>query len=281
MITPPKLLQTLKDVHPFQITGLALSLFNPPSQTSSPQNIKLASISAGNTVVMHTLPLSLVPKSSPPRYVISGSNDTSLITPGFVVSLICALSLAFFAQVALEVRGSSPALLNISHMVAPDVQGWIRVSHPIANGIFGTPKATITSTLSAVTVTSTVTTPSQAASSDTSFASVLDTLLSQQAEQSSQGGRKPVIVIREHPLDPSAEGETSTELKSSIKADLHDEAVHGPHDGKTWEELTKEERERWTQKLKEAGHWTEDCVETVLKGVFWGVAGAAVGAAAG
>lgn len=282
MFTSPKLLQTLKDVHPFQITGLALSLFIPLTRTTSPQNIKLASISAGNTVVVHTLPLSLIPKSSPPRFVVSGSNETSLFTPGFILSIVCALAFAFFAQVALEVRGSSPALLNISHMVAPDVQGWIRASHPIANSIFGIPKPIITSTLSAVTVTSIVTTPSSYAEpTEISFASVLDALISQRAEQSSKDGSKPVIIIRERPLDPSANGETSTELKSSIKADLHDEAVHGPHEGKSWEELTKEERERWTKMLKDAGHWTEDCVETILKGVFWGVAGAAVGAAVG
>lgn len=279
MVTKPKLLRTLKDIHPFQITGLALSIFVPPTSPTSSLNIKLASISAGNTVVVHTLPLSPVPKSSPSRYAVSGTTNTSLLTFDLFVSIFAILTIAFFAQVALEIRGSSPAYLNMSNYVAPDVQDWFKVSHPIANRIFGTPKPAISSTLS--TVMTTPTTSSHAGSSETSFASILDALLSQQAEKSSQGGNSPMIIVREHLLDVSAEGETIAEEKSAIMVDLHDESVHGPHGGKTWEELTKEERERWTKKFKDAGHWTEDYMETILKGVVFGMAGAAVGAAVG
>ncbi len=118
-----------------------------------------------------------------------------------------------------------------------------------------------------------------AESEDQSFASLLEALISQQAEKSTQDGRNPIVVIREHPLEPTAEGGTSTEIKSGIKAHLHDEEVHGPHDGKTWEELSSEEKEQWKKRLRDAGYWTEGSVETVLKGVFWGVVGAAVPAA--
>jgi hypothetical protein len=273
--TQPKFLQTLKDVHPFQITGLALSIFIPPTEPKSSQDIKLASISAGNTVVVHTIPLTPLPKSSPTRYIVSGTAE-SIFTPSVILTILVTLAFAFFAQMALEVRGSSPALLGLSKHVAPDVQGLLRLSHPIPNAVFGTPKPTISSTLSIATP---ISTPSHAESEDQSFASLLEALASQQAEQSSTDGKSPVIVIREHPLDPSAEGETSTELKGSIKANLHDEEVHGPHGGKTWEELSSEERERWTKKLKDAGYWAEDYVETILKGVFWGVVGAAAPAA--
>jgi hypothetical protein len=271
----PKLLQTLKDVHPFQITGLALSIFIPQMETKFSQNIKLASISAGNTVVVHTIPLIPLPKSSPPRYIVSGSTE-GFFTPSVVITIIMTLVFAFFAQTALEIRGSSPTLFGLSNHIAQDVQGWLRVSHPIPNAIFGTPKPTISTTLSTATP---ISMPAHAESVDQSFASLLEALASQQAEQSSPDGKSPVIVIREHPLDPSAEGETNTELKSSIKADLHDEEVHGPHDGRMWEELSSEEKERWTKKLKDAGYWAEDNVEAVLKGVFWEVVGAAVPAA--
>lgn len=272
MATQPKLLQTLKDVHPFQITGLALSNFMPPTEPKSPQDIKLASISAGNTVMMHTIPLIPLPESSPPRYIVSGTTE-SILTPSVILTIIAALAFAFFAQMALEVRGSSPALFGLSKHVAPDVAGWLRVSHPIPNAVFGIPKPTISSTVSTATP---ISTPSQAQSEDQSFASLLEALASQQAEQFSPDGKSPVIVIREHPLDPAAEGETSTELKSGIKADLHDEEVHGPHGGKMWEDLSSEEKERWTKKLKDAGYWAEDYAETIMKGVFWGVVDAAV-----
>jgi hypothetical protein len=268
----PKLLQTLKDVHPFQITGLALSINVPQSEPKSSQNAKLASISAGNTVVVHTIPLIPLPESSPPRYIVSGSAE-GFFTPGVIMAIIFTLVLALFTQAALEIRGSSPTLFHLSNHIAPDVQGWLRVSHPIPNAIFGTPKLTISTTSSTATP---ISTSAHAESEDKSFASVIEALASQQAERSSPDGKSPVIIIREHPLDPSAEGETNTELKSSIKANLHDEEIHGPHDGKTWEELSSEEKERWKKKLKYAGYWAEDYVETVLEGVFWGVVGAAV-----
>jgi hypothetical protein len=272
MATQPKLLQTLKDVHPFQITGLALSNFMPTTESNSSQDIKLASISAGNTVVVHTIPLIPLPKSASPRYIVSGTTE-SIFTPSVILTILATLAFAFFAQMALEVRGSSPTLFGLSKHVAPDVVGWLRVSHPIPNAIFGSPKPTISSTVSTATP---ISTPSRAESEDQSFASLLEALASRRAEQSSPDGKSPVILIREHPLDPAAEGETSADLKGSIKADLHDEEVHGPHGGKTWEDLSSEEKERWTKKLKDAGYLAEDYAETILKGVFWGVVGAAV-----
>jgi hypothetical protein len=272
MATQPKLLQRLKDVHPFQITGLALSNFISPTESKSSQDIKLATISAGNTVTVHTIPLIPLPKSSPPIYIVSGTTE-SIFTPSVILTILATLAFAFFAQMALEVRGSSPALFGLSKHIAPDVAEWLRVSHPIPNAVFGTPKPTISSTIS---TTTSIFTPTHAESEDQSFASLLEALISQQAEQSSPGGKSPVIVIREHHLDPSAEGGTSTNRKSSIKADLHDEDVHGPHGGKMWEDLTSEERERWTKKLKDAGYWAEGYLETIMKEVFWGVVGEAV-----
>ena len=272
MVTQPKLLQRLKDVHPFQITGLALSNFIPPTESKSSQDIKLATISAGNTVMVHTIPLIPLPKSSPPRYIVSGTTK-SIFTPSLILTILATLAFAFFAQMALEVRGSSPALFGLSKHVAPDVAEWLRVSHPIPNAVFGTPKPTISSTLSTATP---IFTPTHAESEDQSFASLLEALISQQAEQSSPGSKSPVIVIREHPLDLSTDGGTRTDRKSSIKADLHDEDVHGPHGGKMWEELTSEERELWMKKLKDAGYWSEGYLETIMKGVFWGVVEAAV-----
>lgn len=275
MIAELRLLQTLNEVHPFQITGLGLSTFTPATATSSSPNVKLASISAGNTVVMHTIPLAPVNKSSPKRYVVRGSTDKSFFTFPIIASIIATIALAFFAQVIFEIRSDTPSFLNAANFVAPDVKHLIK--YPL-----GSPKSVLSSATPIVSPAS----PSPAAPphsefTSNSFSSALDALMSQQAEKSSEDGSNPVIVLREHPADPAGQQETNGELKSSLKADLHDEAVHGPHGGKTWTELTKEERERWTRKLKDAGHWAEDFGETILKGVVFGAAGGAIGAAVG
>jgi hypothetical protein len=51
--------------------------------------------------------------------------------------------------------------------------------------------------------------------------------------------------------------------------------------GKTWEELSAEHKEGWKKKLMDAGHWTENMGETILKGVIFGELGGAIGQAVG
>ena len=277
MVTPLKLFQTLNTVHPFQITGVSLSTFAPPASVSPSQCLKLASISAGNTVVVHTIPLSPLPKSSPTRYIVRGTSGTRLITFPVVGYIILSILFAIFVQILYEIRFDNPTIFNAANNVQPDIQGWVRYSHPAVNRILGTPAPIISYTQSKATTSPIM--PSHSEFTEKSFASALDALISQQAEKLSEDGAKPVIVIQEYPTDSSKQQETNGELKSSIKADLHDEAVHGPHGGKTWEELTHEEREKWTRRFKDAGHWAEDFGDTILKGVVFGAAGAAVGAA--
>jgi hypothetical protein len=279
MVTPLKVFQTLNAVHPFQITGVSLSTFTPPTSVSPSQCLKLASISAGNTVIVHTIPLSPLSNSSPTRYIIRGTSNARLITFPVVGYIILSILFAIFVQILYEIRFNSPTLFNAANNVQPDIQGWVRYSHPAINRILGTPAPIISYTQSRATTTSTI--PNHSEFTEKSFASALDALISQQAEKSSKDGAKPVIVIQEYPTDSSKQQETNGELKSSLKANLHDEAVHGPHGGKTWEELTHEEKEKWTQRFKDAGHWAEDFGDTILKGVVFGAAGAAVGAAVG
>lgn len=48
-----------------------------------------------------------------------------------------------------------------------------------------------------------------------------------------------------------------------------------------WESLTGQEKKRWKRKLKEAGQWTEQQGEAVLKGVFFGQLAGIVGGMVG
>lgn len=80
---------TLKNVHPLQMTRICMSnVIVSPSGTPSTRALKIASVSMGNTVVVHSFPLTEIAKdSSQPRYV--------LVTPrrsgGFRLSLLILL----------------------------------------------------------------------------------------------------------------------------------------------------------------------------------------------
>lgn len=69
-----------------------------------------------------------------------------------------------------------------------------------------------------------------------------------------------------------------------IKAELHDEEIHGPaHKSTTWEKLTAEQREGWKKKLSDAGHWAEEWAEetgnAIWKGVLFSEIAGAIGQA--
>jgi len=76
-------------------------------------------------------------------------------------------------------------------------------------------------------------------------------------------------------------GEKGSADAGDVKLWVYNEKVHGPHGGKTWEQLGHKQKEAWKQKLKSAGHWAEDMGETLLKGVVFGELGGAVGQAIG
>jgi hypothetical protein len=285
MITRMKLYQMMNEVHPFQITGLTMSTFTPPSTISNSQIIKLGSISAGNTVVVHTISLSPVAKKALTRYILSGSGDSKYTIGPLIGYAFLAVVIAFFAQVLFEIRFNHPTVLDATNNIQPDVQRWIRYSNPVVNKILGTPAPTslipLPSSSSIPPIPAIQTTPADInpddqspADEEQSFASSLSDLLSLQALHTV--GAPPIILLHDH---SGEDQETNPELlkKNSVKARLHDEEVEGAHGGKTWEELTSEEKERWTERLRGVGWWAEEQVETILKGVVFGMAGAAVG----
>jgi hypothetical protein len=104
------------------------------------------------------------------------------------------------------------------------------------------------------------------------LASALDKLRSESSEQH-------VIVLRTEQDGASQETNPDLQAGSGIKADLHDEAVHGPHGGKTWDELGEEQKKSWIKKMKDAGHYMEDLGETIFKGVVFSEIAGAIGQA--
>lgn len=123
---------TLRDVHPFSMTKLTFSTFiappHPVTPDVGPQNIKLASVSMGNTVVVHTFPLSPFPTSSrTPRYVLVTPGPAeiweliySIIVLLFSISAICVAMLAF-----AEIRGGTPPVLGATEWLPESIRGAI------------------------------------------------------------------------------------------------------------------------------------------------------------
>lgn len=72
--------------------------------------------------------------------------------------------------------------------------------------------------------------------------------------------------------DPDTDGALSTE----VHAGEHD-VVKKHTAAKRWEELEEHEQHWWREKLVEAGMWTIEEGETILKGIFFGQAGALIG----
>ncbi|KAI4134415.1 MAG: hypothetical protein LQ347_001538 [Umbilicaria vellea] len=135
----PKLLThaLLPSVHPLQITGLTLSTFHPPSAASNApaQYLKLASISMGSTVVVHTLPLSPYPtptsksaSKEPPRYVLTvpgRATESAQLGFSVLVSIIVIALGAFLLQAWTEIRGGTPEYLGAKGWLGERVHGWV------------------------------------------------------------------------------------------------------------------------------------------------------------
>lgn len=126
---------TLRDVHPFSVTKIAFSTFIPPAQPTSseirPQYVKLASVSVGNTVVVHTFPLSPVPPSSRyPRYVLVRPGPSELATTTFstIMAVLVVAFASVFIQACAEIRGGVPPYLGAQNWLNPRIRSLI--AHP-------------------------------------------------------------------------------------------------------------------------------------------------------
>ena len=309
--------KTLKRVHPLQTTALTFSTFYPPPDptTAPPQYIKLASCSMDGHIKVHTLPLFPYPtpttKSS--RYVLRspyGYRET-LRTGLSVVSALIVVALgALLLQAFTEIRGGTPEYLGAKGWIGETGRRWIARPYmfddmttaeirdstksqvPNMENVVGVGRGQVQEKMnkaidSAKAGASKVQdkTPSiedivgvgrasvqekmsEAVESAVSGAESvqkklsLRKLLHHHRQADSQNPAKKAIIVRD-------EGK-------ELKAGLHDE---GKGEGKRWEDLSGVERERWKKRLVEAGEWTVDEGEAVLKGVFFGTLAAAVGAA--
>ncbi|KKZ58524.1 hypothetical protein EMCG_05511 [[Emmonsia] crescens] len=298
---------TLRNVHPFSMTRLVFSTFTPPTEPVSadvrPQNVKLASISVGNTVVVHTLPLTpSPPKSRNPRYVLIQPGPSELLQTlfsGFMALVVVALG-AFFLQAFTEIRGGMPPTLGAQDWLSPKLRSMIARPYSFENGLSSqyqkwrsptdtdtTSSISVSATTTTVTSTSTIpivhTTPTQ---NLRDLLSSLSRAVLEATPPPETPGGSVKIIVREHPHDPSLVSVATVPHRPEGRdrgtdADPSDAAGKAQQIRK-WEDLHQHEREAWKEKLITAGHWAVEEGEAILRGLFFGqVAGVMEGAVGG
>ncbi|CAI7592714.1 unnamed protein product [Penicillium viridicatum] len=277
---------TLRDVHPFSMTKLTFSTFIPPQHpvTSDvgPQNIKLASVSMGNTVVVHTFPLSPFPTSSrTPRYVLvtPGPSEIwelvySIIILLFSISAICVAMLAF-----AEIRGGTPPVLGATEWLPESIRGAIAREYILPPQ----DKLTYFDTLLAprgsdidtdIPVATTVPTDSQIES----LREILDRVHragAAPADLETVAPQSLSVIVR---CSAGQNAEQSVIIETALSASA-DESEQYKEKLQAWQDLSVSEQSVWKQTLVDAGRWTVSEGESVLIGVLFSEACGGLGRA--
>lgn len=249
--------QTFRDVHPFSMTKIAFSNYIPPRHPVAagvkPQYIKLASVSVGNTAVVHTFSLSPYPADSKrPRYVLVTPGPSEILQTIFsvIMALIVIALGAFFLQAFTEIRGATPEVLGAKDWLPPRLRDLIvkpyllteeHQQHRIYSLKWFSPSTT----------------------SQTRNPPVVQTSLPLVSLLSSKDDTQ-TLVVQDHGED--------------VRVQTH-AGEDGRSNARKWEDLPLDEREAWKTKLVDAGQWAVEEGEVILKGVFFGELAGFVGRA--
>ncbi|XHG00431.1 hypothetical protein AWENTII_003884 [Aspergillus wentii] len=259
---------SLRDVHPFAMTKICFSTFIPPSHPVTPevgpQYVKLASVSMGNTVVVHTFPLSpFPPPSRTPRYVLvnPGASEIWNNTISGLSALISILTVCILLQAFTEIRGLTPPYMGVSDWLPPTIRDTIAVPYNMPP-LPGTAQPSIGDP---------VISPSLSSAAIPTTTEVVEEAPQQPTLRDLVRDRDAVVAIAEAdtPLPPSiivrcSDADILIETAITASPNLQDEKA------RPWEQLGEEEQIRWKQHLADAGHWAIEEGETILQGVLFG-----------
>ncbi|KAH8702605.1 hypothetical protein BGW36DRAFT_373208 [Talaromyces proteolyticus] len=281
---------TLSEVHPFSMTKICFSFFQPPSHpvTSKtlPQYVKIASVSLGNTVVVHTLPLAPFPLNTlTPRYVLKVPGRPEFWETVFscsVALLVVAIS-CFLLQAFTEIRGGTPAYIGATDWLPTRLRE--KIARPymfdennklLSSAVFSpesteAPQAQVSSIVTGKALRGLLESRQESITSSTDDGAA-NTPSSSTFKDVDPPLNTHIIVQR------SDEGSISAQ-----QVEHHDDesSVSEKHNARKWEDLQPEEQSHWKRFLSEAGHWATEEGEQVLQGIFFGQIGGLVGAAVG
>ena len=279
--------------------------------------LKLASTSMSSTVIVHTFPLTPHPQTSrnqglPARFVIQQpiSGDMAQMSLSVIVSIIVVALGAFLLQAWTEIRGGTPEYLGAKGWLSQRLQGYVALPYMFEDVHVETPvlpsempkleevtaripsredvKDTIVEDASAIidkaeslkdTVANTLSLRSLL-SLRNKYSSHDYTTTSddeEEAEDNEEYDHDNEDTADASPLDLPSKAILVRDSESSLSTELRDDRSAVGELGKPWEELTREQRELWKTRLLEAGEWTLEEGENVLKGVFFGQIGGLVG----
>jgi glycyl-tRNA synthetase len=302
---------TLKDVHPFSMTKVCFSHYRPPSYpvtaNTPPQYVKLASISLGNTVVVHTFPLSpqrtlAGRETSSPRYALKAPGHSETLDTVFATTialLVLAIS-CFVLQAFTEIRGLTPSYLGATAWLPDRIRD--SIARPYLRDIIAAdtvaPQVATTASSTAATIStskpSIITghhlrdllharkTSRREIQLEEDASSIIDTII----DSLETPTPSPLLIIKHNPEEDSIyahhhyhdqdQDSTADDDESSSSSP----SIEEEHQVRKWEDLQPEQRERWRRHLSEAGHWALGEGDQVLRGVFFGEIGGIIAAAA-
>lgn len=283
IVTQPRRLTRVKDLHPAQITGVSLQFFSPAlAAQRATQVLRLATVSVEGTAVMQSLPLFKDPKKEDSHYRIAlMPENNSGVTPSGFMTIIAMLLVVLISQTILELAERVPPYLGAKERFPSVVVDFLSATPREAGDVYGWERQHQASSGEAPTKFMEF--------AEHPIASILDSL-----RASSEDGQQ--IVIR--PSTPEAldgdvidknehlatinkddtEGaKEAVERDIRAKIELYNAQTHGKVEGKTWEELGKEQKEAWIERLKEIGHWAGELPQTIFKGVIFSEIAGAVG----
>lgn len=247
-------MHTVRETHGGgNITALAFSTFATPKTHLRPQYIKLASASLQRSVAVHSIPLRRLPDrpasaanagskktTTPPpvRYVAAIKSKGGAPQKLLTIVAVAVVVMAVIYQTIMEMMGETPPVLHV-HKLLP---GWYEV--PYRARAWGAQSSAASSAASSV-------------GSDDEF---LLKLLNGQTVV--EGGR--AVVSHAEKAAEQAQEQVEGQVKK-IRVDVEGPEVRSESEASSWDELSDEAKEGWRQALVEAGIWTREMGDDVLR----------------
>ncbi|KAL2866298.1 uncharacterized protein BJX67DRAFT_372706 [Aspergillus lucknowensis] len=271
--SPLRTYTTLYEVHPFSMTKICFSPFTPPAlpvtPETPPQYVKLASVSMGNTVVVHTFALSPIPPSSrrPSYFLVRPGEHDVLTTIGSTLTALLSIAITIFlVQAFTEIRGVMPPYLGISDYLPPDIRD--AIARPYNAPVFSSPSP-------ATPLENSPQTPAEF-----EFEPKLQPLLRNIVRDLDP---ETSVLVSCNPstnqllVQPYTPNPKSKLPEKASEADLDSDSNLDSHQPRQWSDFSADERLDWKSQLINAGFWTpgtdedqnEDEHESILDHVFF------------
>jgi glycyl-tRNA synthetase len=281
----------LRGVHQGPLTKLVFSNFVGPSlpvtKETPPQSVRLGSVGVDQFVLVHHLPLRPFPPqhTQSPRYVLvpPGRRSEAVQTTFSVFfALVVVGVVALLMQAFCEIRGAVPPTLGASDWLTPRMREVVARPYIFADAATDALSSVVVAASDVPVAAHGATDRLKDAASQipagaqdvreyvSEAAGALTRTLRDLVEENAGLETPQAIIVRDH-----GGGEISTELAHDDAASIRTDTL------RRWDELGEAQRHGWRRRLVEAGRWTEQQGEAVLKGILFSQLAGAVGDMAG